>query len=232
MPSRINKYYRYTDKTKTRANKNSELYKTIYEEGYYTNVEGISIIEKNEKIDIEKIKELIGDKKTSRETAKEQIKEKDLVIEDIEEKSYDIQDVLKKARSERLENVNESTQYDILKSINLNKNCNVPTSLSDEDLKEMIEEITKNSRNSNDDLLDDLKTSQGLSKTNITEKEIEKQEEREIDKSFFTSSLEINKNDFEDLNKIKKDIKRNHLLTKILLIILLIIIIVGVIIFL
>ena len=48
MPSRMERYYNPPEK-KSRASKNKELYRTIYDEVEYSNVEGISVIEKNEK---------------------------------------------------------------------------------------------------------------------------------------------------------------------------------------
>ena len=107
MPSRMEKYYNPTEK-KSRAIKNKELYRTIYDDVEYSNVEGISVIEKNEKIDIDKIKELInGTKEVNKPKL---IKEEPVlpIIEEEEEKSYDIRDVLNKAKNERQEKVSNS----------------------------------------------------------------------------------------------------------------------------
>lgn len=232
MPSRMDKYYRGATSVKSRSDKNQDLYRTIYEEGEYTNVEGISIIEKNEKIDIEKIRELIG-------STKEEVKPKEVkrpsyepVYQEEEiEKSYDIKDVLDKAKSERPEGESKfsNTQYNILKNIHLDDQMKAPNNVNDDDLKSMIEAITINSKlGETGDLLDDLKTIHAPNLKEEVEEKVEVPKEPEIDKSFFTSSLGFTSDDFEDLKEMKDSLKTNNLLTKILLFILLVVIVTGV----
>lgn len=236
MPSRMEKYYESGTSVKRRSDKNQDLYRTIYEEGEYTNVEGISIIEKNEKIDIEKIRELIGS--TKKEEKPKEVKKP--VYEPVyqhkeEEKSYDIRDVLSKAKSERPEPENKfsNTQYNILKNIHLDDKVQAPSTVDDADLKSMIEAITINSKlGETGDLLDDLKTIHAPNlkeeiKGDIAEKE-ETRKEPEIDHSFFTSSLGFTSDDFEDLKEMKDSLRTNNVLTKILLFILLVVIVTGV----
>ena len=228
MPSRMEKYY----ESKSRAIKNKDLYRTIYDEVEYTNVEGISVIEKNEKIDIEKIKELINGTNNvnkNKEYKKEDIKP---LVEEIEEqKNYDIRDVLNKAKSERTDRDSKysKTNYNILSESNLN------TNVTSDQLKDMIETISNNSKNSyTSDLLDDLKS---ICDPNLKSKIKEQEENNDlqntkliqdnIDKSFFTSSMDFSSEDFEDLKEIKENIKKNNLLTKVLLFILLVIIVTG-----
>ena len=240
MPSRMERYYNPPEK-KSRTSKNKELYRTIYDEVEYSNVEGISVIEKNEKIDINKIRELInGTKEVNKQKP---IKEEPVlpVIEDEEEeKSYDIRDVLDKAKSERQEKTSRfaNTQYNILKGISLDKE--VPKSLSEEELKNMIETISNNSKNGyTTDLLDDLKSIHDPTLAKKVEEKINDKMEGDdiqstkliqsnIDKSFFTSSLEFSSDDFDDFKEMKESIKKNNILTKILLFILLVIIIMGI----
>lgn len=228
MPSRMEKYY----ESKSRAIKNKDLYRTIYDEVEYTNVEGISVIEKNEKIDIEKIKELING--TNNVNKPKEYKKEDIkpLVEEIEEqKNYDIRDVLNKAKSERTDRDSKysKTNYNILSESNLN------TDVTSDQLKDMIETISNNSKNSyTSDLLDDLKS---ICDPNLKNKIKEQEENNDlqntkliqdnIDKSFFTSSMDFSSEDFEDLKEIKENIKKNNLLTKVLLFILLVIIVTG-----
>lgn len=228
MPSRMEKYY----ESKSRAIKNKDLYRTIYDEVEYTNVEGISVIEKNEKIDIEKIKELING--TNNVNKPKEYKKEDIkpLVEEIEEqKNYDIRDVLNKAKSERTDRDSKysKTNYNILSESNLN------TDVTSDQLKDMIETISNNSKNSyTSDLLDDLKS---ICDPNLKSKIKEQEENNDlqntkliqdnIDKSFFTSSMDFSSEDFEDLKEIKENIKKNNLLTKVLLFILLVIIVTG-----
>ena len=232
MPSRMERYYSPQEK-KSRTVKNKELYRTIYDDVEYSNVEGISVIEKNEKIDLAKIKELINGHNP---VEKPKIVKEEPIIpveEPQEERNYDIRDVLDKAKSERTSNNKFNTQYNILKGINLN-NESLPSSLSEDDLKNMIETISNNSKNGyTTDLLDDLKSihDPNLAKE-ISQTEDDPQNtkliEANIDKSFFTSSLEFSSDDFDDFKEMKESIKKNNLLTKILLFVLLVIIITGV----
>ena len=238
MPSRMEKYY----ELKSRTVKNKELYRTIYDEAEYTNVEGISVIEKNEKIDIEKIKELINGTNNvnkPKEYKKEEIKP---LVEEIEEqKNYDIRDVLDKAKSERTDRDSRysNIKYNVLKNIDLNSDTKVPDNVDEEQLKSMIEAISNNSKNDyTSDLLDDLKSICDPNLKNQVKEEINNEDtqlqntkliQENLDKSFFTSSMDFSSEDFDDLKEIKENIKKNNLLTKILLFILLVIIITGVI---
>ena len=233
MPSRMDKYSDYDQDSSKRANRNQELYKTIYDEVEYTNVEGISIIEKNEKLDISKIRELIeSSSELPRKVVEAKKEEFNPIIEDYEEKNYDIRDILDKAKSERPEKDNSNTQYDILKGLNLNENCKVPQSLTDEDLKKMIETITNNSKtNQTGDLLDDMKTIHDTELQTLVNEQLELDQTNNLsnmDKSFYTSSLGFKTDDFEQLKEMKDDIKRNNLLTKLLLFVLLVILVVAI----
>lgn len=225
MPSRMERYYKQND-VKSRTNKNEDLYKSIYDQAEYSNVEGISVIEKNEKIDIDKIYELIkGSKKEEKEKKEYPKKEEFKPIEPIEEKNYDIVDILNKAKTEREDEESSNTQYNILKNIDPNKNYKAPT-LDDDELKRMIEAITNNSKNdSGGDLLDDLRTVHDNSLTQEI-KEAQESPTVNIDKSFYTSSLSFTDDDFE---QIKDSIKKNNYLTKVLIFMLSVIVVTGII---
>lgn len=210
----MERYYQADERIQKRSNKNKSLYDSLYEGAEYSNVEGISIIEKNESVDIEKIKELLNyDKK--KEEDKPQTTTK--VYEEpkiIEEKNHDLKAFLAQAKQDRPEKKElANTQYNILKNIDLTKNYNEKT--TEEELKKMIESITSN--NQTGDLFDDLKT--------IHSSNLKDEVEEEMDKSLFTSSLGFTSKDFEDLNDIKHEVKKNGILVKILLFVLLVIIV-------
>lgn len=232
----MDKYYD-SNNTKARTAKNESLYRTIYEETEYSNVEGISVIEKNEKINMDMIKDLIN---RSSDLSKEKTLVRPKTIEIIEEddfednKSYDIRDVLSKAKDSRTNDNKKifDTQYNILKGINIEEQMNVPKDVETEDLKEMIEAISANSKGYTMNLLDDLRS---IYDPTMHEKIEEKLEEtdaspikEELDKSFYTSSMGFSDDDFEDLKQIKDDVKTNNILTKILIFILIMIILVGI----
>lgn len=236
MKSRMDKYYDVNN-TKARTAKNQSLYRTIYEEVEYSNVEGISVIEKNEKIDMDMIRELIN-KSNDMNKVKPVNYEKKVVKyseEDFDDdKSYDIRDVLSKAKDSRtVDNKRISdTQYNILKGINLNDKVDVPEELKTEDLKDMIEAISANSKGYTMNLLDDLRSIYDPTMHEKIEQKIEETKEmpvsEEIDKSFYTNSMGFKDEDFEDLKQIKDDVKKNSILTKILIFVLLLVIVVGI----
>lgn len=234
MPSRMDKYYQAGETTQKRSQRNQDLYKSIYDDVEYTNVEGISIIEKNEKIDIDKIRELLNrdQPKPQRSVDIRDIKiEKEEPQPKEEEKNYDIRDILDKAKSERPEQSVQkklsNTQYNILKNLNLDQQFEPKETVDEDELKNMIESITINSKLSQTgDLLDDLKTIHDSSLKSQIEKEEPKEEE--MDKTFFTSSLGFTSNDFEDLKDIKQEVKKNNTLVKVLLFIFLVVIATGI----
>ena len=233
----MDKYYE-SETPKARTAKNQSLYRTIYEEVEYSNVEGISIIEKNEKIDMDMIKELIN---RSNDLNKEKTivrpKTKEIYHEEVldDNKSYDIRDVLSKAKDSRVvDNKRISdTQYNILKGININEAMNAPEEVKTEDLKDMIEAISNNSKGYTMNLLDDLRS---IYDSTMHEKIEEKLEEtiegkpmsNEIDNSFYTSKMGFNADDFEDVEDIKEEVD-SSMLTKILIVVLSIIIVIGII---
>lgn len=234
MKSRMDKYYDSND-TKARTSRNQQLYRTIYDEVEYSNVEGISIIEKNEKIDLDMIRELIN-----KNNNMQKIKQTPTVSPKIEvdetfddNKSYDIRDVLSKAKDNRVTDDKRisDTQYNVLKGININDDVAAPENVKEEDLKGMIEAISSNSKAYTTNLLDDLKS---IYDATMLEKIEEKVEEKpiekttEIDRSFYTSTLGFKEEDFEDLKEIKDDVEQNSLLTKILIFVLCLVVVVGV----
>lgn len=236
MPSRMERYYTPKEE-KSRIAKNKDLYRTIYDEVEYSNVEGISVIEKNEKIDINKIRELInGTKEVNKPKPVREKPVLPIVDDEEEEKSYDIRDVLDKAKNERQGKTSRfaNTQYNILKGINLNDR-DIPSSLSEDELKNMIETISNNSKNGyTTDLLDDLKSIYDPTLAKKVEDKIVADDsqntkiiESNMDKSFFTSSVEFSSEDFDDFKEMRETIKKNNVLTKILLFILLVILITG-----
>ena len=245
MPSRMDRYYNNSSETGSRSRKNSSLYDDIYDGKEYSNVKGITTIEKNNEIDIDKIKDLLKEHEESNNIFKsvarrsvERVEYKDPQ----EDKNYDIMDALNKAKDNYTEdNKNRSlkdTQYNILKNINIKD-----TSTEDEEsLKELINTITNTSilnklgdKDLSLDMLENLKsednTTVGAKGTNDvfkTEAENNKTDDDTLDKSFFTSSLSFNDNDFEQLNDIKSSLKKNNILISILVFIFLALIVTGI----
>lgn len=248
MNSRMERYYKDRN---TRSKRNKDLYGDIYSEAKYTNIEGIASIDNANEIDITKIKEMLQNRENyqktrqyRRLTEREEPEEKTAIPEPktTEIPSYDIRDVLNKARESKKpddkERVLKNTQYDILKDLNLKKEA-VEEDLKEEDeLKELIHTITNtsmlNKMGGSELATDVLKDLTGDDNTSVGEvnsvKEIisEKKElnmNNSMDNSFFTSSLKLSKKDFDNGETSSK-----HIVTKII-IVLLILVIIGAVVF-
>lgn len=229
MASRLDKYKQYYD-TPKRSDIKKSLYDKIYEGVEYSNVEGIVEIDNNKEIDLERLKDLLKKREIDKE---QQIFKKILTkpkFEEIEEKNYDLKDMLDKAKSEKEIDTKprslSNTGYDILKSIKINKE--VPET---DDLKELINTITKtsalNKLNDKELCLSMFEELQASDKTlsnnelinkiiNESKKESnvkkEKAEEIEVDRTFFTSGYNFDATDFENLKEIKQSLKKNRTL--------------------
>lgn len=241
MSSRMERYYK-TDVPKQRSSLNKELYESIYEKGSYSNIEGITTIDKPNEIDIEQVKRMIiPEKKVERklDDSFRKSEHKISIEKDYDSRAYDIRDVLKKAKDERSEDDKKynlrNTQYDIL------KNLKIENAEQKEELKELFNTITNNSKlnqlNSKTDgfeALDSLKsngtnTDNSLSIKQILEekKDYKYHKEDEIDKSFFTSSLGFKDEDFEDEMDNMMEEKSNNTFLKVIIFIMLVIILTG-----
>lgn len=262
MASRMDRYRNQTSNSK-RSVRNAELYRTIYEDTKYSNIEGVATIEKTNEVDIAKIKEMLQNReryqkeKQYRQIIKKEepkLPEKEIPIIDDEEKNYDIRDILNKAKDERKDNSSndyhsiQEKQFEILNKLRAKK---MDDKYSDdpEEIQELLNTITNNDElnkiadtDLSLDLLDDLKPSGNtmygddaigklISQINSEDKKKEVSDDTtEIDKSFYTASMNFKEEDFEDLKDINKTLKKNNKLIKSLLgtIIIIVIIIVSV----
>ncbi len=156
---------------------------------------------------------------------------------------------------ERLKKIRD-TQYDILKSLDLsNKKDELEEEKEktdeEEKLMTLINTITLNEQNSKQneldplDLFQDLKGSEdtqvldGLKEdiqkninTDKIKKVVKDEVQKEIDKSFYTKSLNLSQTDFDDFKDLQDDVKSNKILVIILTIIIIIAFLFGIFLFL
>lgn len=237
--NRMDKYYKVEEKTTKRTNKNQDLYKNIYESGEYSNIEGIATIDKSNEVDITKVKNMLKNreeyqrqkgidnfKPTEQQTPNYEVFEMD------EDKVYDIRDILEKAKINKPEEEHKSLDninFEIIKELKEKQNKK-----DEENLKEMIDTISHTSKLnklSNQelglDIFDELKSDNNTiieSKDSIREilEEAKKNDEKKeitntgLDKSFFTSSMNFNKKDFDEVAVLNKRVKKNDSMIKIL----------------
>lgn len=238
MKTRMEKYYRSNSDNNRRSVRNTDLYRTIYDMGEYSNVEGIININKTDEIDIAKIKDLLkrveDENAVKRHQIVREVEPNQGRCEDMksEQKNYDIREVLNQARESRPQVEKEhrsldSTQYNILKKIKLDMDEKGKDYFANEEgLLELIHTITNTSmlnklgdKELSLDLLSSLKSS---GKTTVYEQGLDCENEQNnnlkesIDRSFFTSSMNFQEEDFEQLKDINNSLKKNNFLIKFL----------------
>lgn len=254
MASRMERYYKPESKTKRRTVVNQELYRKIYDISEYSNIEGIATIDKANEIDITKVKNMLKNREEYQKQKdlrtliyKEEPKVQHIETMDSfeEDRVYDISDALIKAKQENKEQPEKyrnlgNTNYNILKSLQVKKELKEHPKEDVISNTRVLNELTDNTLSL--DLLGDLKSNTVTiagNKTSIQqlleqakEEEIRKNEQtrkQELDKSFFTSSLNFGKDDFEEVNNMVKKKSKNGLVMKVGLVISLISITIGII---
>lgn len=246
MASRMEKYHSNASNLKSRSVKNEGLYRDIYENVQYSNIEGIATIDKTNEIDLAKIQELLKER--------EQIRKKDSTVKratpkvnvnTYDERNYDIRDILVKAKDNKVDDNKKrslrNTQYNILKNIDIKDyksydeveiektlaNTNVLKNVNDEDLcLDMLSDL----KSSGDTLVNNSENLKDLLKevAEAKDKYEVKNEDDDLDKSFYTSSLNFKEEDFEQLKDIQDSIDSNNKMIKVLFILLFLVILVGI----
>ena len=218
-----------------RSKKNATLYKEIY--GNYSDLEDLPIPENTNEIEIDSLNSIVGSRVSKR---KEEVKNQDYELEDLEdnhedsEKVYDINELLEKARVENAK---------VKKEVTVNKNmpnylANLESDKSTKDIiskydgnddddmpiiKEVVIEEEVNDKKGDStlslDILSDLKPSGNtlVSEPMITEEDIKENQ----DKEFFSSELKFDKKDFakgDDDEEFFEE-ENNHTFLKVILII-------------
>lgn len=252
VKSRMERYYEVDSDTSKRTKKNADLYQKIYENEEYNNIEGFATTLKPNEIDISKIKEMLQNREQRSKPERDFVSKPKIELETIDssfehdqEKNYDIRDILDKAKSERKDIDNSGyhklnqDSYDYLKEQKENEKSK---SEEDEELRDLIHTITNTSMlNKLGDqelslgILDELKSNTMVGDASsirpILEEEKEKQKENDeteddkqnMDKSFFTSSLNFKEDDFDEIQEMGKNLKKNDFWMNILIFILLVV---------
>lgn len=243
MPSRMEKYYQNDDTISRRTKKNQSLYDDIHNNLDYSEVGQIS--NANE-ISAEKLNELLNknNKVQSRTQQREvQIAQKKV---EVENNNYDINEALEKAKTVNSKN---ETDYHKLKENQINllkkiQSYKASKQEQDENLNDLLNTIanTQLLKNLNDselslDLLGDLKSDNdntmvgGIDSINRVINDVPKvkkdeEEINEFDKSFYTSSLSFNEQDFDEIKEIKNKLKKNNFWIRTISIILCVIVVI------
>lgn len=235
MESRMERYDEVDINDYQRSKKNATLYKEIY--GNYSDLEDLPIPENTNEIEIDSLNSIVGSRVSKR---KEEVKNQDYELEDLEdnhednEKVYDINELLEKAKVENAkvkkeETVNKNmpnylanlesdkSTKDIISKYDGNDDDDMPI------VKEVVIEEEVNDKKGDStlslDILSDLKPSGNtlVSEPMITEEDIKENQ----DKEFFSSELKFDKKDFakgDDDEEFFEE-ENNHTFLKVILII-------------
>lgn len=245
MASRMERYYKDELINSGRSTKNKDLYKQIEDlDNYsnmensnkYTNIEGVATIEKENEIDISKVRELISNRESynKHRQFRDFIPEEEAVeeiVDEVEEetKTYDINDILSRAKEEKVVVEEPQThrslnnaQYDFLKTLNIKgkendiesrqeeKQIQQPTIVAPnkkiEEIDNLVEEmsdVNENIEMTDDDigLLDDLKSNTMVGDASSIKKIIEEEKQNKVDD---TTTMEIDKSFYTSSMGFKK----------------------------
>ncbi len=226
----MERYYKRETQGNSRTKRNTRLYNSIYSYGKYSNIEGIASIDNTNEIDITKVKQMLDnrEKYQAERRYRKLINEEEKIQElpkiqrkyDDDDRTYDIMDVLSKAREKKTpddkERVLSKTSYDVLKNLDLKRNTNRRDYYDEDELVQTIS--SANALNKLDDV--DLAASmfsdlQGQNENTqvgkidniqdlIKENRNYDKKEQTMDNSFFTSDLKLKKKDFTAYDEDEK----------------------------
>lgn len=220
MSSRMDRYYENHGEETKRTNKNSTLYKDLYSNKEYDNVENLNL-NVGKEININDVKDML-EKRDKYRDAKDYriIKPEEPVMrrvryyEEDEPNSHDINEMIGQAKVERpVEEKRrslEETQVLTLEELISKKSYAKKKKLDKSDMEDLVNTIYDTQMLSEDGgLFDDLKSTGKTVmapsiKQVLEEAKEEAKDAEDMDNSFFTSSLGLKKSDFEEVEETEK----------------------------
>lgn len=236
--NRMDKYNDETPELRRRIDKYSELYEKNNSSDYdkFDVDSNISVLKDNARsIDVDQIREMLDKKYRDNIPKRKSISvdpiynEEETVTEKNDEKEYDLNAILDKAKQnrkvsyeeERFNRIETSSSEKLIDEINKKYK---PRDESDEaaELLNLINTITelelKNQNKENNVELDDNVDMPNL----IAAQELTEKDDNE--ETFYTGKLAIKENDYDDFKEIQDDINSNSIVIKILIFIFIIVI--------
>lgn len=202
MASRMDRYNdnkeEVNDNSLKRTKRNANLYRSVYNDSSYSNIENIETLEKTNVINVDQVKQMLNKDKlyAKSRSLKEDMEEINDNYRD-DDKSYDINDILHKAKEEETKDTKlrsiENLRYEYERK-------NKEPKDEQEEVDELIHTIFTNSlTENNDDLLQELKSNTMIGDNTAIADNVKEEERRDteiIDNTFYTSSMKLNKKDF------------------------------------
>lgn len=235
MISRVDKYNK-NNQNLSRSMKNKDLYDDVYADTNYSNM---VVIDDSNEIDISKIKEIIDKEKRKERTYKEERNISDIydgipkISEEVPKKSYDINEVLKEAKSKRdiiedagekrkIQNYNFKTNEEL--EAELAKTRKVYENLIKEE-KELLNIMNTLTNMSDKDLALDMFPDLKPTDDTIVTKPVNsndntvtvRQVTNDDSKEYSTDTFMFDTKDFESVKHIRNDVKKTSLFIKILI---------------
>ena len=236
MKSRLDKYD--NKESFSRVNKNQNLYDDIYSNTNYSNM---VVIDDSNEIDISKIKEIIDKQKNVNKRVDKTPnleKEYDSIVppKNYENKLYDINEVLKEAKSQRdiMEDANEKRKiqnYKFNENLDeeLSKTRKVYESLvkEEKELLNIMNTLTNVSsvdlaKDMFNDLTEDSEKTQLIKPTDLADKVDVRKVPDENTEEYSTDTFMFNTKDFDKLEDLKDNVRKTSTFIKILIIMLVI----------
>lgn len=216
MNSRMEKYN--NSNSNSRTSKNSSLYRSDNTEVLDSNTSFLK--DQEQKIDISEIKAIL-DKKYRDQLPMTEIKKAESPSTIIEEKQYDINVILDKAREQK-EVLYEEER---LKKVNNSSLTIIEDLKTDPNILGLVDIIKTGEEKQIDplEILTDLK--EESEKTTDIKEIIKEEVQNQIDKTFYTNSNMFTKSDFDDFNDLKENIESNKAMLKFLIILIIFVII-------
>lgn len=230
MESRMDKYYREKPQEFSRTKKNQNLYREVY--GSYTDLDYLPVSDNSSEIDVEKLREIVSSREDyhKKQNNIEKIEEPDKKIK--ENKSYDINELIEKARSSKPKVVDKKENIDSYKFLKtLESQELLKKDIENAKKEETIKEEQKGNNTLSLDILSDLKGDTVLVDPVFNTKPKDNEDNnsldipvnktvKEDDKSFYSGSYKFSSKDFfdDDISKIEN----NHSFIKIIFIIIVI----------
>ena len=226
MKSRLSRYD--SNENLSRVNKNQNLYDDMYSDTNYSNM---VVIDDSNEIDISKIKEII-DKENNRVRRIEKNnfnkEEYDSIVpKKQEERSYDINEILKEAKSKRgiLEEALEKSKIENYKfndniEEELSKTRTVYENLIKEE-KELLNLMNTMSGKSSvdiaNDMFQDLTSDKNLTEVLDEKPDVNIKQIDEDSAEYSTDTFMFNTKDFEGIDDLRDNLKKTNIFIKVLI---------------
>jgi len=234
-----------TDVTSSRSNRNKQLYEDLYNDTSYHNS---VVLDDSKEIDIAKIKEII-DKQNSHERRKAVrpttniYEDLDVIKEEVNEKVYDINEILKEAKSKRdiLEEANEKrkinykykSHLDIERELEKTRKVYDKLLQEETELLDIMNTLTNVPKPDNTDSYKDLTSEANKYKTGTVEvkeitRELDKEDKIDNDTTeYSTNTFMFDKRDFISGDSLEEHLKGTNKFIKFLIFLLTVAILLG-----